>query len=156
MRAIGVLAQSDKRQIARVRCLSANRITRASDCAYAHSATRLEAASSATIPCRANASDNCASYFAFRSAQAARCSQAGRQSRFLVIAPAICHHEVMRKIHGISSPRDEVAYVLCDPSDLILAVEAPTVLKIEQHRSRHGRLLRSAPNRNSWSVIVHK
>jgi len=53
----------------------------ASVCAYAHCATRLEVASSPTIPCCPSASPNCAPYFAFRSVQAARCwPGAGRAS----------------------------------------------------------------------------
>ena len=44
----------------------------ASVCAYAHCATRLDGASSPTIPCLPRASPNCAPYLAFRSVQAAR------------------------------------------------------------------------------------
>lgn len=53
--------------------------------AYAHCATRLDVASSPTIPCCPSASPNCAPYCAFRSGQAARCSQAGSRSRFLLL-----------------------------------------------------------------------
>lgn len=64
---------------------------------------------------------------------------AGREPvALLAITLAIRQHEVVRQIHWVSSPSDKVVYMSCVPHDPAIAVEAPTLLKIEQHRSNYG------------------
>lgn len=55
------------------------------------------------------------------------------------VAPAIRQHKVVRQIHGVSGPSDKVIYVRGVPNDPAIAVEAATVLKIEQYRPDHGK-----------------
>ena len=57
---------------------------------------------------------------------------------FLDVALAIRQHEVVRQIHGVSSPSDKVIYMRCLPNNPAVAVETPTVLKAEQYWPNHG------------------
>jgi len=50
----------------------------------------------------------------------------------------------VRQIDRVSRPSDKVIDMRCVTKDLAVAVEAPTVLKFEQHRPYHGQTVAMA------------
>jgi hypothetical protein len=47
----------------------------------------------------------------------------------------------VRQIHRVSGPRDKVIYMRSLANDSPVAVEAPTVLKVEQDRPNPGQIV---------------
>lgn len=52
----------------------------------------------------------------------------------LAVAPAICQHEIMPQVNRVLRPRDEMIDMAAITSNPLVAIEAPAVLQIHQHR----------------------